>query len=281
MKPWPEPVVNGIKFAVVAVLLAGLVLESGYQERRVSVFNICRFCLILYSVTALIISIITFADPRSPLQALTADGAVAMVLWFNRRSLNKFRLVVRIVPRFSFFLAIFLLFIIICAAFGPPIYGLSHISDDDDKNKYFDTFADSLWSVFAAITSSSFPTQFMPSYREYRDVAIYIVTVISVGSFGLLNILIVVVLVEFQRSAVFMQDKQKVMRQILLTRAFEVLDKNGVGYIDKALIRRLFDELYLHYADFRKAGIPKGFARDLLIGKVAILRFGIADIDPR
>ncbi|RYH05590.1 hypothetical protein EON65_44275, partial [archaeon] len=284
---------SGLKFPLLIMLLFGLLLEYMYKEsgrRLISSFTknrVLRLCLIAFTCMHLLILMVCFAQnfANPELVTFTSEGSVLYILWFNRRSLNKFQVVVRILPRFLQFLSVFFLVVFIFAGFGPPIYQLQNIGDDstdDDANKaYFNSFADSIWSVFTAITSSSWPNQVMPSYREYRDVSIYFISFITLGTYGLLNILLVIVLVEFQRAAQLLADQQQTSRQVLLMRAFEVLDDDCKGYIEYEVIQHLFDELYQYYNDFKRAGIPKGYAKNLLIdildvdgdGKISIEDF--------
>lgn len=268
----PDQTLAIIKLPILLGMLLGLLLEWGYKEsgtfmQAITPNRCLRLFLILYTAFVILVMLVElgngFADPK--LMAITAEGGVMYVLWFNRRSLQKFRLVLNIIPRFSVFLLVFLLVVLIFAGFGPPIYDLKDVADDDADNYYFHNFSESVWSVFTAITSTSYPNQIMPAYREWRDVCLYFVSFITIGSFGLLNMIIVIVLVEFQRGTQLLTDSQRITRQILLMRAFEVLDKQCEGVIAKEQVGRLLDELYDHYADFKKAGIPKGYARKLLI----------------
>eukprot|EP00981_Chlorochromonas_danica_P006556 scaffold1431_cov167-Ochromonas_danica.AAC.16 len=269
----PESTMLIIKLPIVTVLLIGLLLEWGYKEsgslsQAINPNRVVRWLLIGFSIYIIILLLYSAGSGLTypKLVTISSEGGILFVLWFNRRSLSKFRLVINVVPRFCVLLFIFFVVVVVFAFFGPPIYGLEDVAaDDDTNNQYFDTFTDSLWSVFVAITSSSFPNQIMPSYRQYRDVCIYFITFITVGSFWLLNIILVVVLIEFQRGAQLLADRQRASRQILLMRAFEVLDVESCGYLERDQVRHLLDELYQHYADFKKAGIPKGHARNLLV----------------
>jgi hypothetical protein len=86
-------------------------------------------------------------------------------------------------------LSSFLLLILVYAAIGPMFGRPVHSGDDDDY--YFNSFEQSMWSVFVAITSSSWPSQIMVAYSTFREVCVYFVTFILLGSYGLLNITVI------------------------------------------------------------------------------------------
>jgi hypothetical protein len=265
--------IGALKLPILLVILCGLLLELGYKESnlvnmflRMNGMRLLRLALFLYCVAQIFMVLAAISGGPPHLVPMTSFGCMLYVLWFNRRSLHKFRIVLRVLPRLSLVLMAFLLMVVLFAAFGPYLLNLRTSGEDDDMNQvYFNTFADSSWSVFVAITSSNYPNQILPAYRENREVFLYFFAFISIGAFGMLNLILVLVLVEFQRASQLATDIQRASRQVLLMRAFEVLDPEGVGSISRAQIMLLLDELYLHYADFRKAGVPKGAARDILV----------------
>lgn len=282
-----------IKWPLAIVLLIGIALELGYKESfRWNMFeNISSSRIIRYvmAIHVLFVNLSLFATVCSnfsypELVTITSFGSLSYLLWFNRKTFQKAKIIARILPKFLLLLVLFFIVVMIFAGFGPIIFNIENVAthDDDTENfEYFGTFADSIWSVFVAITSSSYPNQVMPSYRKYREVCIYFISFITVGAFGFLNLVVVIVLVEFQKSTQLSHDTQRATRQILLMRAFEVLDEAGKGYLSRRQIKLLLNELYQHYRDFQKAGIPKESAKNILIdildidgdGKISLYDF--------
>eukprot|EP01032_Pedospumella_encystans_P016984 gene16984-19355_t len=266
-------VIGAIKLPLLLVLLFGLVVEIGYKEsnfmdliRLLNPMRLARWLLLLYCIVQIFMVIVGMSAGPSQLVPLSSCGSILYVLWFNRRSLHKFRIVLRVLPRLSLVLILFLLMILLFAGCGPYLFNLRDSGVDDDLHQvYFDTFRESTWSVFVAITSSNYPNQILPAYRTSREVFVYFVVFISVGAFGVLNLILVIVLVEFQKASQLAADIQRATRHVLLMRAYEVLDPEGVGYIERSQVMLLLDELYQHYSDFKKAGVPKGAARDILV----------------
>lgn len=109
---------------------------------------------------------------------------------------------------------------------------------------------------------------FRPSYREYRETVFYFFSFITLGAFGVLNLVLIIVLVQFQRSNQQASDYQTATRQVLLIRAFAVMDYERNGYVDKKDIQLLFTELYTHYSDFRKNRPPQRAAATELLAEI-------------
>lgn len=52
------------------------------------------------------------------------------------------------------------------AVIGPLVFEFDEAHHNDHKNeKYFGNFGDSYWTVFVAVTSSSWPEQMLPGYE--------------------------------------------------------------------------------------------------------------------
>ena len=92
-----------------------------------------------------------------------------------------------VLPQMMFVLLMLSLLVIAYAAFGPT-FGRPDVIEDD---YYFNSFSQSIWSIFVAITSSSWPGQILPSYNSFREVCLFFVSFICLGSYVLLNIIII------------------------------------------------------------------------------------------
>lgn len=92
-----------------------------------------------------------------------------------------------VLPQMMFVLLMLSLLVIAYAAFGPT-FGRSGGFEDD---YYFNSFSQSMWSIFVAITSSSWPGQILPTYNSFREVCLFFVSFICLGSYVVLNIIII------------------------------------------------------------------------------------------
>lgn len=229
-----------IKLPMLLVLFCGLLLEFGYKENGAIRFTkytpmaLSRNILMLYCVIQVVMLLYVAATGEAvQLVIATSLGSVSYVFWFNRAAMQKLRIVVQVIPKLSLILVVFAVLVLVFAAFGPFIFNIDKIHRDDDFNQsQFATFADSVWSVFVAITSSSYPGQVMPGYRDYRLFFFYFFAFICLGSYGVLNLILVVVLVEYNKASQAQSDSSTAKRKILLLRAFQIMERTGRGWLE-------------------------------------------------
>lgn len=61
-------------------------------------------------------------------------------LWYNRKTFNKVKVVLKTFPRFGIVLLLYLFMVLFFAGFGPFLYRLQNTTTDDD---YFNSYSDS------------------------------------------------------------------------------------------------------------------------------------------
>jgi hypothetical protein len=84
---------------------------------------------------------------------------------------------------------LFAFIVVSCAIYAQIVYRFDSAGKNDGENEiYFGSFQDSVWTLFLAITSTSFPSQMLPSYQDNRDSILFFFSVITVGSFVFLNL---------------------------------------------------------------------------------------------
>lgn len=276
-----------IQTPLTCILLAGLLFETSYQkfnglyEYITKSENICRLLLTTNCMLELGLTIGTFKSPDLQGWLLwSALFGITYVFWFDLTSRWKLEVVLRIVPRLIIVLIAFTMLVVLCASFGPFIFNIRSAHDDDDYNQtYFNTFPESVWSVFVAITSSSFPNQVMPLYRQYNAFILYIIAFVGVGAFGALNIILVFVLAEYRKGFDQFSIKATELREVLLLRAFDVLDTEQRGWLTYTQTAALFDELHAHYGDFLRFGNVSRRKRNLLTKILDIDGDGVISAD--
>jgi hypothetical protein len=134
-----------------------------------------------------------------------------------------------------------------------------------DGEKYFGSVGRSMWNVFVAITSSSFPDQIVACYEASRPSMMFFFLAISAGAFLYLNVLQVVVFTSFEFGRNLVNQRRTVATEESLQKAFLALDVHNVGYLTHSQIKDVLDELYENYFAFRKFGVPSVRERTLLI----------------
>lgn len=177
---------------------------------------------------------------------------VGYILWFNRRALKKFLVVLKIIPSLSVLLALLTALVFVFAAMGVYLFDLNPEHTDDDFNQSkFSTFGEAAWSVFASMMSWSYPNQVIPGYRVNRTYFFFIFAFITLGAYGIKNLILVLVMVEFNRGEQAHADEDTVKSQVLLLRSFQLMDQAGRGWLEPRQMKPLLDELFSKYRDFR------------------------------
>lgn len=250
-------------------LLLGLLLEHFYQEEQGYTFNwinIARATLTSYCVIQImVLCVIAGTENRTSIVGYFSFTSAAYLFWFDHHSRWKFELVLGLIPRLIMAFVAYALVVVMFAALGPVIFQVSTSHDDDDyKQHYFRTFSDACWSVFISITTSSFPNQIMPLYTKYRAFALYFVFFMSLGAFGAVNLVLVFVFWEYRTGLQNKTASNRRIRDEYLLRAFNQMDTIGRKWLDYDQVGLLLDELFAHYGDFRKGGIPSKRKRTLL-----------------
>lgn len=270
------------------VMVVGLLLELGYKEAGSMSWFYWVLCLhsFLSIVVLPVYAILQNSVVSVYLYYCLTYAQVLYIIYFNYRARLKVIAVSRVLPRFYVVLAVFFGVVMIFSSFGPYLFNLASqdkgLYDDDtvtspggaDDDYYFRSFGESTWSVFVAITSSSWPGQVIGPYRSVRETAIYFFAFIVLGAYIILNVVVLVVLVRFQRIAERQTDYRESFRKIYLLKAFEALDsynaKATAPVGDAALtsdqMRLLLNELYSEYAIYgKKSYVPSAAAMQLLV----------------
>ncbi len=262
------------------------------QRTHQSISSIILKCLLGLCIYQIILQFISIAIDHSNGDKvslvyttwISSAFSIIYIFWFDRKLYKKLKVLVQVIPYTIVLLAVLICLIIVFAAYGPYIFFLNQEDDDyningyyyrsDDStnpNSYFDTYSESLWSIFVAITSSSYPDQVMPGYRAHREFFFYFFVFIAVGSFGFLNFILINVLIGFNDAIKRMDHDKSQARKVLLYHAFNSLDRDKIGFLTKEQIFLLFDELFSNYSDFIKDGVPSESKREIL--------YEIMDID--
>lgn len=233
---------------IIAALCAELVYKADGTQRMLDshVSVITRYFLLMLSCLSVSCSI------GSGLGNLTCQKMDWMLsfcsvyynLWFDRHALKRLIILVGVVPTLFALVAILMVFIAFMAGFSYFVFHTSNLDhDDDDQNKdYFNDYPDAVWNTLMAITSSSFPSQFMPAYRAYREYAFYFVPLIVIGGFLFLEGSIAVVNTAYRGRTDALQAALAGNRQSVMTSAFDALrHETGVRIVEETIVAKTIE----------------------------------------
>ena len=265
----PYKVIGSFRLILLIILWLGLCIEICYKESNfmnlvynITIMRFLRCILFLLCLLQILLLFIGLSIESPILVTSTSFGTILYQLWFNRKSFNKLKVVLKVVPKFTIVMMIYLLMVVLFAAFGPFMLTLENQQQSNDD--FFNTYSNSAWSIFVAITTSNYPNQVIPTYSFRRETFIYFVAFMTCG-FIVLNLVVLIVLLEYGKESNHAIEIQKAIRKVLLIRAYEVLDEEKIGYITKKQLLLLFDVLYSYYSDFKKFGIPDNEQREVLL----------------
>lgn len=202
---------------------------------------------------------------RMLIRGITLSSFLSLVLvfWFDKQADVIFRQVLGILPRFSALLFLFLFAVLMFGFVGFILFGrddaqvFSITADVHDANpldnlQYFGTILRSFWTVFVAMTSSSWPNQLIPSYTESRLSVLYFIAFISIGTFGILGVISAYVIVDYTNISRSIALKMSENRDAALRSAFDIADVHKRGWLDYMQMSNLLNELFLNHGSFRQ-----------------------------
>jgi hypothetical protein len=126
------------------------------------------------------------------------------------------------------------------------------VQENANRVNYFHTFGDSLWSIFTSISTSSMPNQVVPYYTDLRSSFIFFSAYLSMGTFVMLNLVLVFVLAEYEKSSQKVTLKKIQIRNENLQMAFRTLDVFKRGCLSYSQVHELLREVYHSYPEFRR-----------------------------
>jgi len=279
----------GLSIPMIMYLIFGLLLEFGYKDNfrfyERSTYTgmiIARFCVIIVLLVQIIAPIVGYARGENNAAEYQQSWWMnsLLIFWFDRSATLKLRLVGQMMPQFLAMMVGFAAIVLFFAWCGTVVYELDKNVDDDGANfVYFGNFGNAVWSVFVAISSSSYPSQVMPGYHSERVSVLFYIAFIVIGAYVVMNVVLVVILIQFQKGNQGQNDVRKAGRTMNLLRAFDIIDVEKKGYVTCTQLQSLFKELYCNYSDFSKRKMPSIKERNVMIAVLDFKGQGVITAD--
>ena len=251
-----------IKLPLLTVILIGLLLELQYEKftnieedflfshpLKIRFYFLLLLCCV--SILLLLLGLATSGSMRDNIATISSALGIFNLLylfWFDLRASRNLRVIYNLAPRFILFFMILPIVVLAFASFGPYIANVtSSDTEGQDDDYYFNDLGQSTWSVFVSITSSSFPNQIIPLYTSTRITSVYFVSYIIIGSYIILQTILVFILFRFRKTFQKIEDRAASERNLLLLKAYEVLDNSnfhtGSSGLSYDLMRNVFLKL--------------------------------------
>ncbi|KAL3714981.1 hypothetical protein ACJRO7_006829 [Eucalyptus globulus] len=115
----------------------------------------------------------------------------------------------------------------------------------------FTSYGATSYKMLVLFTTSNNPDVWIPAYKVSRWYSLFFVLYILLGVYFVTNLVLAVVYDSFKSQLVKQVSEMDRMREYMLRKAFKLIDKNKVGYINKEQCVHLFEELN-HYRTLPK-----------------------------
>ncbi|KAK3404714.1 two pore calcium channel protein 1 [Eucalyptus grandis] len=135
-------------------------------------------------------------------------------------------------------LALLLLFLLFCSWVAYVMF-----EDTEQGKTEFPSYGATLYKMFVLFTTSNNPDVWISAYKVSRWYSIFFVLYILLGVYFVTNLVLAVVYDSFKSQLVKQVSEMDQMREIMLGKAFKLIDKNNVGHINKEQCIHLLEEL--------------------------------------
>ncbi|XP_050205536.1 two pore calcium channel protein 1 [Mercurialis annua] len=135
-------------------------------------------------------------------------------------------------------LALWLLFLLFSSWLAYVMF-----EDTQQGKLVFTSYGITLYQMFVLFTTSNNPDVWIPAYKASRWYSLFFVLYVLLGVYFVTNLILAVVYDSFKGQLVKQVSEADSIRKRMLVKAFNLIDKHDVGYLNKDQCVRLFEEL--------------------------------------
>ncbi|XP_062217750.1 two pore calcium channel protein 1 isoform X1 [Phragmites australis] len=135
-------------------------------------------------------------------------------------------------------LALSLLFLLFASWLAYVIF-----EDTPQGKTIFSSYSATLYQMFVLFTTSNNPDVWVPAYKSSRWYSLFIVVYVLLGVYFLTNLILAVIYDSFKEQLAKQLARMDSIRKSILQKAFDLIDTNGQGYLNKEQCISLLDEL--------------------------------------
>lgn len=141
--------------------------------------------------------------------------------------------------------SLLLIFVLFWAFFGTVLF-----YDTPQGAAGFSSLVESMWTLWICITTANYPDVMMPSYNENRLAGIYFVGFMIFSFFFFMNLILASVVNTYDDVIKDRNKAKQEYEQAKLREAFEIMDVDKTGTIDRETIMTLFRILNNDFPEF-------------------------------
>lgn len=115
--------------------------------------------------------------------------------------------------------------------------------DTEQGKTIFTSFGTTLYQMFVLFTTSNNPDVWIPAYKASRWYCLFFILYVLLGVYFVTNLILAVVYDSFKGQLAKQVGEKDRMRTRILKKAFNLIDENNHGFLNKDQCIRLFEEL--------------------------------------
>jgi two pore calcium channel protein len=97
-----------------------------------------------------------------------------------------------------------------------------------------------MWTLWIMVTTANYPDVMMPAYNEIPLASLYFISFMMISFFFIMGVVLASIVNSYQNDDDMRKAKIKELRQKNLLQAFQLLDKNEEGWVDRETIMSVF-----------------------------------------
>ena len=143
--------------------------------------------------------------------------------------------VLRLVPEVSSIMLILFVVILFYGWIGCVVF-----YETTEGRESFSNLIESMWTLWIMVTTANYPDVMMPAYNEFPLASLYFISFMMISFFFIMGVVLASIVNSYQNDDDMRKAKIKELRQKNLLQAFQLLDKNEEGWVDRETIMSVF-----------------------------------------
>ena len=123
--------------------------------------------------------------------------------------------------------------------------------DTSEGKAHFSSLVESIWTLWICATTANYPDVMMSAYNQNRIAAVYFVVYMIVTFFFFMNLILASIVNAYDDNMNARRKSRKEAEKAKLSEAFELMDKEKAGAVNRETVMTLFKILNKDFPEFR------------------------------
>ncbi|KAI5338962.1 hypothetical protein L3X38_018234 [Prunus dulcis] len=208
-----------------------------YWKNHLNRFKVIGLLLLVADLMVYVLYLSPMAFDSLPLRIAPYIRVIFFIL--NFRELRSCMLILAgMLGTYLNILALWLLFLLFASWLAYVMF-----EDTQQGKTIFTSYGTTLYQMFVLFTTSNNPDVWIPAYKASRWYSLFFVLYVLLGVYFVTNLILAVVYDSFKSQLAKQVSEMDQSRKSILKKAFNLLDKDNVGSLNKDQCIQLFEEL--------------------------------------